>query len=75
MLKLLLDNLRYKIAFRFLEKAREYTEKGDVKSVIKGVNLLRLAIEVIPPSKEVTEAMNRWKEDFIDSQRILEQES
>ena len=51
----MLNRLRYRIGAMLLDKASKLIENNKFDDAIKGLKLVKLAIKIVPPSRELTE--------------------
>ena len=51
----MLNRLRYRIGAMILDRASKLIENNKFDDTIKGLKLVKLAIQIVPPSRELTE--------------------
>lgn len=68
------ERIRYKAAIWFAQKAKENIDKGDFKSVMKGLEYFKMSVLIIPPSKELSEFGERLR-TIIEEQKTTLKEN
>lgn len=58
----MLCNLRYKMATKLAKKSAELIETGDFKSIMKGLDYLKVSIMIVPPNTDLSEIGIRLRE-------------
>lgn len=56
----MLKRIRYKIALILLKKAHELFEKGDYKSIMKGIRYTKLSFQIVPFDDQIAEVLITW---------------
>lgn len=58
----MLNTIRYKIAIYLAKRSAELIEKGDFKSIMKGLDYLEASIRIVPPSEALSKFGDRLRE-------------
>lgn len=47
------ERIRYKASIWFAQKAKENIDKGDFKSIMKGLEYTKMSVLIVPPDEEL----------------------